>query len=111
MKNQDLQAICASLYLLSLQKGSPFGKPLSLERMRGIEPPIAAWEAAVLPLNYIRKLYGRQVFAARIDFILQFPVQSVRQFPVRPVLPVLLVAPNQSVPLARLVLPARPVQV
>lgn len=25
-----------------------------LERMRGIEPPYAAWEAAVLPLNYIR---------------------------------------------------------
>src|SRR5438874_6449635 len=25
-----------------------------LERVRGIEPPCAAWEAAVLPLNYTR---------------------------------------------------------
>jgi hypothetical protein len=25
------------------------------ERVRGIEPPCAAWEAAVLPLNYTRK--------------------------------------------------------
>ena len=25
------------------------------ERVRGIEPPYAAWEAAVLPLNYTRK--------------------------------------------------------
>ena len=26
-----------------------------VERMKGIEPSTAAWEAAVLPLNYIRK--------------------------------------------------------
>jgi hypothetical protein len=25
------------------------------ERVRGIEPPCAAWEAAVLPLNYTRE--------------------------------------------------------
>ena len=25
-----------------------------LERMRGIEPPLSAWEAGVLPMNYIR---------------------------------------------------------
>lgn len=25
-----------------------------MERMKGIEPSTAAWEAAVLPLNYIR---------------------------------------------------------
>ncbi len=25
------------------------------ERMRGIEPPYSAWEADVLPLNYIRE--------------------------------------------------------
>jgi hypothetical protein len=25
-----------------------------MERVRGIEPPCAAWEAAVLPLNYTR---------------------------------------------------------
>lgn len=27
-----------------------------MERMMGIEPTTAAWEAAVLPLNYIRTL-------------------------------------------------------
>jgi hypothetical protein len=27
-----------------------------LERAKGIEPSYAAWEAAVLPLNYARKL-------------------------------------------------------
>jgi hypothetical protein len=26
-----------------------------MERVRGIEPPCAAWEAAVLPLNYTRE--------------------------------------------------------
>ena len=26
------------------------------ERVRGIEPPCAAWEAAVLPLNYTRSM-------------------------------------------------------
>ena len=25
-----------------------------LERLRGVEPPYAAWEAAVLPMNYSR---------------------------------------------------------
>jgi hypothetical protein len=28
--------------------------PKAVERVRGIEPPCAAWEAAVLPLNYTR---------------------------------------------------------
>ncbi len=27
----------------------------SVERMTGIEPALSAWEAGVLPLNYIRK--------------------------------------------------------
>lgn len=27
-----------------------------LERMRGIEPPLPAWEAGVLPLNHIRRV-------------------------------------------------------
>lgn len=26
----------------------------ALERVRGIEPPLSAWEADVLPLNYTR---------------------------------------------------------
>jgi hypothetical protein len=39
---------------------SSFGKArsswtLRAERMRGIEPPYSAWEADVLPLNYIRE--------------------------------------------------------
>jgi hypothetical protein len=29
---------------------------MKLERAKGIEPSYAAWEAAVLPLNYARKL-------------------------------------------------------
>jgi hypothetical protein len=29
-----------------------------LERVMGIEPTLAAWEAAVLPLNYTRLGYG-----------------------------------------------------
>ena len=31
-----------------------------MERVKGIEPSYAAWEAAVLPLNYTRK--ARQVY-------------------------------------------------
>ena len=29
-----------------------------MERMMGIEPTTSAWEAEVLPLNYIRKYYS-----------------------------------------------------
>jgi hypothetical protein len=29
----------------------------NLERAKGIEPSYAAWEAAVLPLNYARLIY------------------------------------------------------
>ena len=32
---------------------------LGMERVKGIEPSYAAWEAAVLPLNYTRKEEGR----------------------------------------------------
>ena len=32
----------------------------SVERVKGIEPSYAAWEAAVLPLNYTRKPVDRQ---------------------------------------------------
>jgi hypothetical protein len=31
-----------------------FSKALNEERMTGIEPALSAWEAEVLPLNYIR---------------------------------------------------------
>jgi hypothetical protein len=29
-------------------------RPTNVERVMGIEPTLAAWEAAVLPLNYTR---------------------------------------------------------
>ena len=29
---------------------------LEMERVKGIEPSYAAWEAAVLPLNYTRRV-------------------------------------------------------
>jgi hypothetical protein len=32
----------------------PTNRHFVWERMRGIEPPYSAWEADVLPLNYIR---------------------------------------------------------
>lgn len=32
----------------------------NLERAKGIEPSYAAWEAAVLPLNYAREMRGNQ---------------------------------------------------
>ena len=32
----------------------PKGEPLFLERMMGVEPTLPAWEAEVLPMNYIR---------------------------------------------------------
>ena len=35
-------------------KKGPEGPFLRLERVKGIEPSYAAWEAAVLPLNYTR---------------------------------------------------------
>nr|AMP57268.1 hypothetical protein [uncultured bacterium] len=34
------------------------------QRVRGIEPPCAAWEAAVLPLNYTRE----EIFDFRFAF-------------------------------------------
>ena len=33
-----------------------YGRTVGLERVKGIEPSYAAWEAAVLPLNYTRVL-------------------------------------------------------
>jgi hypothetical protein len=35
-------------------KGLPEAALFNMERMEGIEPSYAAWEAAVLPLNYTR---------------------------------------------------------
>ena len=35
-----------------------------MERVRGIEPPLSAWEADVLPLNYTRGHVQRLVLPA-----------------------------------------------
>ncbi len=37
---------------------------LELERVKGIEPSYAAWEAAVLPLNYTRENLPREALWA-----------------------------------------------
>ena len=39
-----------------------------LERAKGIEPSYAAWEAAVLPLNYARKLEPKSLFQSHLKF-------------------------------------------
>ena len=46
------------LFLLSDSR-SPVRWPLSLERVRGIEPPSSAWKAVALPLSYTRLNPGR----------------------------------------------------
>ena len=40
-----------------------------MERVEGIEPSYAAWEAAVLPLNYTRARFGseRCLYEDRLD--------------------------------------------
>ena len=53
-----------------------------MERVMGIEPTLAAWEAAVLPLNYTRGLgrfYG-SLLALRKSALAQvyFPSKSYR---------------------------------
>ena len=47
-----------SIPLIAKKKTRPIGLVFVLERMRGIEPPLSAWEAGVLPMNYIR-VYGK----------------------------------------------------
>jgi hypothetical protein len=43
-------------------EGNLFRQRCDMERVMGIEPTLAAWEAAVLPLNYTR--VTRAVYAA-----------------------------------------------
>jgi hypothetical protein len=38
----------------SRKRDTPAGVSLFLERLMGVEPTYAAWEAAVLPMNYSR---------------------------------------------------------
>jgi hypothetical protein len=40
---------------LGFDDGAPETVSSGEKRVRGIEPPYAAWEAAVLPLNYTRE--------------------------------------------------------
>lgn len=47
----ETQKALLSLGLSEFQKVLP---EVFLERVKGIEPSYAAWEAAVLPLNYTR---------------------------------------------------------
>lgn len=37
------------------KKAMHIASPFDMERIMGIEPTLFAWEAKVLPLNYIRK--------------------------------------------------------
>ena len=46
----------------------PCGSVFFVEPMTGIEPALSAWEAEVLPLNYIGKLYQRYLRdCSRVD--------------------------------------------
>ena len=40
---------------VSIKMTTPFGVVIFMERLMGVEPTYAAWEAAVLPMNYIRR--------------------------------------------------------
>ena len=48
-----------------------YGRTVGLERVKGIEPSYAAWEAAVLPLNYTRvagdSMRAREAASCRIQ--------------------------------------------
>ena len=39
---------------VSIKMTTPFGVVIFMERLMGVEPTYAAWEAAVLPMNYSR---------------------------------------------------------
>ena len=56
----------------------------NLERVKGIEPSYAAWEAAVLPLNYTRKSNGLLLPAHNIVgvFVQRFLVSVLTKFAV-----------------------------
>jgi hypothetical protein len=50
MSQSDLRLCCLPIRI----ELSQAGLHIFLERVMGIEPTLAAWEAAVLPLNYTR---------------------------------------------------------
>ncbi len=45
-----------------------------LERVKGIEPSYAAWEAAVLPLNYTRSPVAEALYEFAVDRATPLPV-------------------------------------
>lgn len=45
-------------------------KPWDLERVKGIEPSLSAWEAAALPLSYTRALRWRLTFIQKVEPLL-----------------------------------------
>jgi hypothetical protein len=45
---------------------------MRMERAKGIEPSYAAWEAAVLPLNYARNFNNLSRFRFQFGFLLFF---------------------------------------
>ena len=53
--NRRRRAICTVDRRRSKEKHHPVGWCFSLERLMGVEPTYAAWEAAVLPMNYSRR--------------------------------------------------------
>ena len=44
---------CAPIWSLAIRAAPSEGAPVRVEPMTGIEPAYSAWEADVLPLNYI----------------------------------------------------------
>ncbi len=49
---------------LEKKKNTPLGVFFFLERLMGVEPTYAAWEAAVLPMNYSREFLKTRVIIA-----------------------------------------------
>ena len=50
----ELQPEARRAFIYKVREGKSGG--IKSERVKGIEPSYAAWEAAVLPLNYTRRL-------------------------------------------------------
>lgn len=55
-------------------------QPALLERIAGIEPVTTAWEAVILPLNYIRITIHIDAFLITV-FIIEIPRPFVKSFP------------------------------
>ena len=58
---------CRRSLRLAYKKSKSPKRGFFLERVNGIEPSYAAWEAAVLPLNYTRIGVGFYVISTTLD--------------------------------------------